>query len=156
MNQTDWKQRLRAARLPLAALTAGLLLLLLAGRSADKREPVTEQNNTTAEDSAEIAEARLEALLREIDGVGETHVLLSFRTSEQTEYVSDADETVILSAGSGKQSALVRLVQYPEYLGAVVVCEGGDNASVQLNVVQAVTRFTGLRADSVTVLKLRD
>ena len=156
MDRTDWMRRLHAARLPLAALAAGLLLLLLAGRGADKQEPEAEPVNPSAEDRAEIAETRLEAILHEIDGVGETHVLLSFRTSEQTEYVSDADETVILSAGSGKQSALIRLTRYPEYLGAVVVCEGGDNASVRLNVIQAVTRFTGLRADSVTVLKLRE
>ena len=89
---------------------------------------------------------------RRIDGVGEVDVLLSCSTSAATEYVSDGDETVIVSTGSGKQEGLVRYTRYPQYLGAVIVCDGGGSADVRLYVTQAVSQFTGLSSDRITVL----
>jgi len=41
------------------------------------------------------------------------------------------------------------------YRGAVVVCQGGDNASVRLAVVEAVSNATGLTSDRITVLKMK-
>lgn len=37
--------------------------------------------------------------------------------------------------------------------GAVVVCEGADNAAVKLSVVKAVEAFTGFSSDSIQVIK---
>ena len=73
-----------------------------------------------------------------------------------TEYLADAEKTVILSAGGGKQEALAIRSRSAEYLGAVIVCEGGDDPNTQWNVLEAVSRFTGLRADQITVLKLQE
>ena len=42
---------------------------------------------------------------------------------------------------------------YPVYRGALVVCDGGDEARVKLAVTEAVTALTGLSADRVTVAK---
>ena len=44
---------------------------------------------------------------------------------------------------------------YPQYLGAVVVCEGAASPQVRLDVLQAVAQFTGLSTDKISVLKLR-
>ena len=41
----------------------------------------------------------------------------------------------------------------PQYLGAVVVCDGADSPQVQLAVTQAVAQFTGLSTDRISVLK---
>ena len=41
----------------------------------------------------------------------------------------------------------------PQYLGAVVVCDGADAPQVQLAVTQAVAQFTGLSTDRISVLK---
>ncbi len=38
--------------------------------------------------------------------------------------------------------------------GVVVVCAGGDSASVRLDVTRAVSVYTGLGADRITVLKM--
>ena len=39
--------------------------------------------------------------------------------------------------------------------GAVVVCAGGDDAKVRLAVTRAVSAYTGLGSDRITVLKMR-
>jgi hypothetical protein len=39
--------------------------------------------------------------------------------------------------------------------GVAVVCGGAESASVRLAVTQAVTRYTGLGSDRITVLKMK-
>ena len=107
--------------------------------------------------TASIAEeeSRLTDTLRVIEGVGNARVLLSIRKSAQTEYLSDEEKTVILSSGSGRQEPIAMRTTSPEYLGAVIVCEGGDEPDIQWKVLEVVSRFTGLRSDQITVLKLQ-
>ncbi len=38
--------------------------------------------------------------------------------------------------------------------GAVVVCEGADNASVKLDILRAIGSYTGLGSDKITILKM--
>lgn len=115
----------------------------------------TTEPEATPELTAEAEQTRLEAILEQIDGVGDASVLLSYRTSAETEYLADEDGTVILSAGSGAQAAVVRRTIQPEFQGAVVVCSGGGNAAVKLRVVEAVSKFTGLGAGEISVFPLQ-
>ena len=43
--------------------------------------------------------------------------------------------------------------RYPRFVGALIVCEGGDRADVQPNVTQAVSALTGLSSDRITVVR---
>ncbi|MBR1457174.1 MAG: hypothetical protein IJ594_08480 [Oscillospiraceae bacterium] len=40
--------------------------------------------------------------------------------------------------------------------GAVVVCQGAENAKARLDVIRAVYAYTGLTSDKITVLKMVD
>ena len=139
-------ERFRAYRWPLLIFLVGLVLLLL-----PRERNFEEQQNEHPAESIEQAETRLAAVLEQIEGVGRAEVLLSSKASEETKYLSDEDGTVILSAGSGTQTAVVRQTIHAPYQGAVVVCTGGEDAAVQLRVVEAVKRFTGLGAGEISV-----
>lgn len=145
-----WAQKLKDFRYPLLILLSGILLLMIPGKTSAEPEP-----EPVPELSAESEQQRLETILEQIDGVGAASVLLSYRTSSETEYLSDEDGTVILSAGSGTQTAVVRRTIQPAYQGAVVVCSGGGDAAVKLRVVEAVSKFTGLGAGAISVFPLR-
>ncbi len=43
--------------------------------------------------------------------------------------------------------------RYPRFVGALIVCEGGDRADVQLKVTQAVSALTGLSSERISVVK---
>lgn len=40
--------------------------------------------------------------------------------------------------------------------GVVVVCQGADNAGVRLDIIKAVSAYTGFGSDKITVLKMAD
>ena len=81
-------------------------------------------------------------------------MLLSYESSEERFYTKDDGETVLINTGSGKQEALEKKVVYPTYQGAIIVCSGAEDASVQMRVIEAVRQYTGLRTDQISVLPL--
>ena len=40
--------------------------------------------------------------------------------------------------------------------GVVVVCQGAENARVRLDIIQAVSSYTGFTSDKITILKMAD
>ena len=110
---------------------------------------------------------KLEEVLSQIAGVGRVKVYLTESVSAETIYQSDENrtssqdsesirtETIIVTNASREEIGLVRAVRSPVYLGAIIVCQGGDNPSTKLSVVQAVSSATGIRSDRITVLKMK-
>ena len=50
---------------------------------------------------------------------------------------------------------MVRTIVPPVYLGAIIVCQGGDSPAVRLAVVEAVSNVTGIGSDRITVEKMK-
>ena len=64
-------------------------------------------------------------------------------------------DTVLISDGNREENGLVRQTIPPVYRGAIIVCQGGNDAKVRLSIVEAVMSVTGLRSDCITVLKMK-
>lgn len=123
--------------------------------------------SNTAPVTPEIAEpemeTQLEAILSKISGAGRVEVMLTTARGEETLYQLDSDrtdtqarqDTVIISGSDRAQNGLVTQINPPTYLGAIVVCDGADEPTVRLNIVQAVSNATGLGADNISVLKMK-
>lgn len=135
-------------------VAAGLLLLSLPqGQSQEKAPtaaPVQQESGL---------EQELEQLLGSLAGAGKVAVLLTPETGEETVYQMDKSgsggDTVLLTGTERRQEGLVRRVDAPVYRGAVVLCQGADDANVRLAVVQAVMAATGLSSERITVLKMK-
>lgn len=150
-------------RYALLVLALGLLLMTIPVGNR-KTEVETPKVEVTAqkEPSEELAH-----ILGQIRGVGRVQVLLTIKTGQTTVYQTDEDtdlsetgssirkETVIITDSDRNQQALVTQILPPSFLGAVIVCQGADDASVRLAVVEAVSKATGLGADKITVLKMK-
>ena len=137
-------------------LGIGLMLFPLDHSSGSDELPaqtVTEQDIS----------ASLEEILGKMDGVGRVQVLLTRSAGELTLYQTDVDmssdrrqeNTVLVTDGSRAETGLIRQIIPPTYLGAIIVCQGGDRPSVKLAVVEAVAAVTGLTADKIRVLKMK-
>jgi len=150
---------LRKNRLALLVLALGAVLLAWpTGR--EKSAPVSEGTESLSFDPGEV-ERKLERVLARIDGAGEVTVALTVSDGVQRRYAVDEKrqgeeaqtQTVIVSTGSGTQEAVHVGEQWPDFQGAVVVCQGGGAPEVRLLVTQAVCALTGLGSDRVTVCK---
>ena len=136
------------------SVAAGLLLLGIPQEKKAAQEPA--DTVQTAPAPADL-EGELEQILSAIAGAGRVSVLLTETAGGETVYQTQGEDgdTVLLTGSTRGETALVRRVDPPVYRGAVVVCQGGDNAAVRLAVVQAVMAVTGLSSQRITVLKMK-
>lgn len=153
-------------------LVAGLALLLWpSGKketAPEAQPPPTAAVGSTEEDfSVAALEEKLEETLSKIHGAGDVSVMLTVQggsrrvLAEDSKESKDADgsyerqsETVVVSSGTGNGEGPVLLQQlYPRFQGAVVVCEGGGDASVRLKLMEAVSALTGLGTDKIAICK---
>lgn len=151
---------LKKYRLVIIVLLAGILLLTCPIGENEEQVPETVTREITLQES-------LEAVLSEIAGAGKVSVLLTQAVGEEIIYQTDDNqnaeegrntsrrETVLVSGTGREETGLIRKVKAPTYLGAVIVCQGADNAAVRLAVVQAVGSATGLTSDRISVLKMK-
>lgn len=138
-------------RYALLILLLGVALMLIP--TSDKTESQPEQ---TAESTQSVdVSAQLEQILGCIDGVGKVEVMLTVQTGPVTVYQYDSDGTVIVTDADRAQAGLIQRIEAESYRGAIIVCQGADSAQVRLNVIEAVSKVTGLGSDRITVLKMK-
>jgi stage III sporulation protein AG len=165
MEATAPKQRINALfgkyKYPILVALVGLGLMLL----PSEQEPSEPMEPPRAVERS--LEEKLEALLGRIEGAGQVSVLLTEKEGSQTLYQTDSqtdaddsgsrrtDDTVLVEDENRTESGLVRQTLGPVYRGAVILCQGADDPSVKLAVVEAVRCVTGLGADQISVQKMK-
>ena len=148
---------LRKYRYVAIVLLAGIILMCLPEKNNRTERETTV---TSAAETADTAR-ELEQILSQVKGAGEVRVLLTSSQGEKTIYQTDRSgdgtniDTVLITDADRAQQGLIRQVDPPVYLGAVIVCQGGDDPAVRLAIVEAVSDATGLGADRITVLKMK-
>lgn len=157
------KEQYEKYKYVLLILLLGIFLMALPQKQKNDRQP--EQSAAVPEDqSADSMEKRLEAILSQVDGAGGVRVLLTEAAGEEIIYQTDLApgmdgtsrvDTVIISGSSRAEGGLVRQINPPTYLGAIILCQGAKSAAVRLAITEAVANATGLRYDRITILKLK-
>lgn len=145
-------------RYVLLVLLAGLMLMTI----PEKDRP-PEQTAASSQPSQTTVAQQLEEILSRVRGAGKVKVLLTEYRGSETVYQTDTDrsedtlrsDTVILSGSDREEAGLIRQTNPPVYLGALIVCQGGDVPSVRLAIVEAVMSVTGLKSTDITVLKMK-
>ena len=145
----------------LLVVALGALLLLWPAGGGGEEEGVSPRDQPQ---SLRETEAAMEEILGRIQGVGRVDVMLtlqsgselvlaedaSLRYSGSTEAPTDYQRTSEPVVADG--SVVVRQERYPQYRGALVVCDGGGSDGVRLRVMEAVAALTGLGSDRIAVV----
>lgn len=146
-------------------LIAGVVLMLWPTTS--NKEGNISETETTEHQQQDTTTEMLEDILSQIKGAGKVEVLLTcsagerivYHVNEKSASTEDSQskdlETALVTDGNRKEEALVSQVLPPEYLGAVVVCQGAGDPSVRLAISEAVSKATGLGADRISVLIMK-
>lgn len=136
-------------------LLLGIGLMLIPGNK--KEETVVSEIPVVQETSLD---RELEQILSNISGAGQVQVMLTVASGEQVIYQTDAasadrQDTVIITGENRVQDGLVQQIIAPKYRGAIVLCQGADNANVCLAIKEAVSKVTGLDSSKISVLKMK-
>ena len=145
----------------LFVILIGVVLMLLPNKTTRKAESAETKISEVNE------EERIQNILKMVHGAGRVAVYLKTERSEQYIYQTDNDassttdrndqskDTVLVTDSERNQSGLIQTVLTPKYAGAVIVCDGADDAYVKLSIVDAVSKATGLGSDKISVLKMK-
>ena len=141
-------------------LAIGLIFMILPGKKTTSTPTIQQEKEVV---TSEPLQDLLSAILSSMDGAGKVKVLLTQSEGERTIYQTDLQEgennieesTVIISGAGKEQIGLVKQTLAPKYLGAIILCQGADKASVRLAIVEAVSSATGLSTDKIAVLKMK-
>lgn len=145
-------------------LLLGLVLMSIPSR---KDTDDTVEEATVPAVSEQSLDESLAQILSQIEGAGKVQVMLTVAAGEETIYQVDEDistdqdsstthrDTVTVTDSDRDQTGLVRQVNPPRYQGVIVVCQGADSPTVQLAIIEAVSKVTGLGTDRISVLKMK-
>ena len=149
---------LQKYRYVLLAALVGILCMTLPEKP---KEPAAEETVQVISEPA--LEDSLSALLSSVQGAGRVKILLTQQEGAKTLYQNDEvrtekesrTDTILVTDSSRKESGLIRQIIPPVYRGAVVLCQGADDARIRLQIMEAVKSVTGLTSDRITVLKMK-
>ena len=150
----------------LVILAGGVLLMLPSfGGGEGEEEAAMPADSSGGAFDLEATEGKLEEALSRIDGAGKVKVVLTLRsgtrqilatdgkTTEKGESIDSQVSTVVVSKGSGNEETVALQELAPQYQGALVVCPGGNDPAVKLQISEAVAALTGLGADKISICK---
>ena len=161
------RERIRETALAKIGKYKYAILILLVGVMLMSFPSPKTQEAQPKEEAAPVEvdlQKKLEAILSQLAGAGNVRVLLTEATGEEICYQSDESangteslkkETVLISDGQRAENGLIRQVNPPRYLGAVVLCQGAGNPDVCFSISKAVASATGLSFDKIVVLKMK-
>lgn len=167
----------------LLLLAAGLLILSFAGGGRQKQEEkeqpqtaVQEEVQKQAGSGAEELEERLRELLLHIKGVGKAEVMITLADSGERLVLKDQKtNTQSLNEADGAGGSRVSITSEKEeetvyendetpfvtkeytaqVAGILVVCEGGGNTDVVMDIVSAAEALFGVPAHRIVVLEMK-
>ena len=102
-----------------------------------------------------------------VQGVGNVKVMLREAKGAETVYEVNGDykssdtssdtktEVVTITDANRNESGLIKQINPPKYLGAIVICQGAADPEVRLSVKDAVSKITGLGTDKIAVLIMK-
>lgn len=142
---------------------AGLGLLLLS--ELRPAEPMTKTESSAAA-STEVSlyeqqlEQRLALLISQMDGAGETQVMVTLSSSEEAVYALDTqqkgeDGSIETHVILGDGSALCETTYSPTVSGVAVVCEGGSDITVVARITEMLSALLDLSTNRISVQKMK-
>lgn len=178
MEKGEWKKIIKKAgplRLGIVVLCGVLLVLagdLFSAKNKNRSEEMTESplagnegtSDTMTKDYCESIKEELVDVLEGVEGVGEVQVMVTVSASGEKVTLKDnkshentaEEETVLIEDGERGNVPYVVQEREPELEGVVVVCEGGDDASVKKEITEAVSALFAIETHKIKIMKSKE
>lgn len=147
-----------------------ILLIFLSELDFDtSEESIKHTNEYNNDEYCLYLENKVTEIIESIDGAGKTKVMITL--SETTEYIYATDDKdnrkqtdssndsntqndyVIIEKDNNDTGLLIKTIE-PKVRGIAVVCEGGDNISVQNQIYSVVSAVLNINTSRISIAKL--
>lgn len=144
----------------LALVAVAVMLVIYVSSFAAKKDVKTAEADE--KDYCAEMQTALEETIACIRGAGKTKVLISWESGIEavTAHIANANgnsmsssSQLVTDSGVTKPSLLKEI--YPKALGVVIVCEGGDNVKVKIDIINAVCVLLDITPDKINVLTMK-
>lgn len=144
----------------LAVLT--IVLIVASELIPNEREEIIEEVNGVEYSYAENLETKLSTMISNINGAGNTKVLVTLKSSSESVYAYDSNvnddkqeyKYILLKNGSTQDGLLLKMTA-PEIRGVAVVCEGASSATVRKDITDMITSVLDISSNRVSVIKMK-
>lgn len=145
-------------------------------KGIQEEENIKQTMNVDSDAYIRQLENKLEEIIQAMEGVGEVKVMITLKNNgekilekdlsyesdleslqedekkEEKNVIKNNPETVLVET-SGDTSPIVVCEKYPEIEGVLVVCQGGNNADVEVHIKEAVQALFSIDAHKIVVCK---
>lgn len=168
-----WKDVLKKCWPPrkdqlLILILLGLLLAVIAIPTEEKKqtekadEPDETLDTELPTDYETRMEQRLEELLSQVEGMGRVRVMLTFEGTgekqvekdEQFTADSSTEETIYEENEDNGKIPYVTAETNPQVEGVLVIAEGGGNAYIKQEIIEAAQALFGIDAHKIKIMKM--
>lgn len=142
-----------------------MFIILMSEFIPVKADSEKSETKTEYSDYCLTMEEKIKSIVESIDGAGQTQVMITI--AETTEYIyaknidSDSSEKnnnsnseyIIINIDDNDTGLLVKTIE-PKIRGVAIVCEGGDNPTVQQQIYSAVSVVLNINTSKISISKL--
>ena len=145
----------------------------------NKKLATTNQVQVEQVSKEDTLSQKLEAILSQIQGVGEAKVFINYSessevvamynenskssTTEETDtsggirkvQETDSQKDIIYQENNGTKTPMTKKVIEPKIEGAIITAKGANNIDVKTNIIQAVEAATGLATHKIQVFEMQ-
>lgn len=160
-NILDKIKSIKHIEIIVAVIAVAVMLILylstLFGAKSEKTADSLERTDYCAATERSLAEA-----ISAVQGAGKTKVMIGWESGVESvlAYVTNINGSSTstypqLVTENGVTKPIVLKEIYPKPIGVVIICEGGDNVQVKIEIINAVCVLLQVTPDKITILKMK-
>ena len=134
----------------LMGLAAGVMLLFLGGLDQQESVPTSAEEFSFEAYEKNLAK-RIESMINRLDGVSESHVMLTIDRSYSQELAGETGEYLTIREADGGQGTVTVSSSAPIVKGVAVVCKGGSVPEKQKEIISMVSALLNLPTHKIFV-----
>ena len=135
----------------LMGLAAGIMLLFLGGLGETESVPTIAGEEFSFEAYEKNLAKRLASMIDRLDGVSDSHVMLTIDQSYSNELAGESGEYLTIRESDGGQGTVTVASKAPIVKGVAVVCKGGQSPQKQKEIISMLSALLNLPTHKIFV-----
>lgn len=135
----------------LMGLAAGIMLLFLGGLEQKGSDQAVAVEAFSFESYEKNLAKRLEGMIDRLDGVSDSHVMLTIDQSYSSQLAGESGEYLTVRESDGGQGTVIVASKAPIVKGVAVVCKGGNSSEKQKEIISMLSALLNLPTHKIFV-----